>query len=117
MIEYCTAFRTIEQQVQDMTFEDKLRNFLKPLPLNGRLHIKLMYLGAKDMDTVYQAACQWAHAFEETRNLRPLHPRHAKKTVYHHVRRPNGILATPTPKKEAPSEDLDVLNRMASDAD
>jgi hypothetical protein len=35
MIEYCTAFRTIKQQVQDMTFEDKLRNFLKPLPPNG----------------------------------------------------------------------------------
>ena len=47
MIEYCTAFRTIEQQLQDMNFEDKLRNFLRHLPSNGQLHIKLMDLSAK----------------------------------------------------------------------
>jgi hypothetical protein len=76
-----------------------------------------MYLGAKDMDTVYQAARQWAHAFEETRNPRPLYLRHTKKTVHHHAQRRNGILATPAPKKEAPGEDLDVLNRMATDTD
>ena len=73
MIEYCTAFRTIEQQLQDMHFEDKLRNFMRALPINDQIHIKLMDLGAKDMDTVYQAAHQWAQTLEGACATRPRH--------------------------------------------
>src|SRR5579859_2482847 len=116
MIEYCTAFRAIKQQLYTMDFDDKLRHFLRPLPLNGQLHVKLMDLSARDMDVAYQAARQWAHTFEGLRASRPLHLRHPKKSTSH-VRRPSGILATPAPKKEAPGEDLDVLNRMATDKD
>src|SRR5579859_4117426 len=75
-----------------------------------------MDLSARDMDVAYQAARQWAHTFEGLHASRPLHLRHPKKSTSH-VRRPSGILATPAPKKEAPGEDLDVLNRMATDKD
>lgn len=49
MMEYCTAFRNIEQQVHDMNFNDKLRTFLKPLPPGAKMHIRLLNLAAKDM--------------------------------------------------------------------
>jgi hypothetical protein len=68
MMDYCTAFRTIEQQLFDMSFEDRLHAFLKPLPPGANMHIRLMNLAAKDMDTVYMAARQWAHVWETTRS-------------------------------------------------
>src|SRR5436305_1174914 len=34
MIEYCTAFHAIEQQIFNMNFDNKLRTFLRPLPTN-----------------------------------------------------------------------------------
>ena len=51
MIEYCTAFRTIEQQLLNMHFDDKLRQFLKLLPLGASLHIRTKDTVTKDMDT------------------------------------------------------------------
>jgi hypothetical protein len=117
MMEYCATFRTIEQQLLNMNFDDKLRCFLKPLPPTGHLHIKLMDLKEKDMDVVYQSARQWAHAFEDARPAR-IFPGHRVKKSAHHGRKlqGKGLLVpaptTPTSAAEAPGDDLDMINRM-----
>src|SRR5437763_8859443 len=65
MIEYCTAFRAITQQIFNMNFDDKLRTFLRPLPTNCQVHIKLN-VTANDMESCYHIARQWAHTIEDT---------------------------------------------------
>ena len=71
MVEYCAAFRAIEQQLDDMNFQDKLYYFMKPLPHPAQCHVRLMDLNDEDMDTVYQAARQWARIFDSARPPRP----------------------------------------------
>src|SRR4051794_24937544 len=72
MIEYCTAFRAIEQQIFNMNFDDKLRTFLRPLPTNCQVYIKLSTT-ANDMEACYHIARQWAHAIEDTRSRKNGH--------------------------------------------
>jgi hypothetical protein len=119
MVEYCRAFHAIEQQIYDMSFDDRLGTFLKPLPANCQLYIKLSErLITKDMEYVYGAARTWAHAHEDTRPQRT-HGKPFKRVIERRDRsRGKGILAPTTPKPaESPGEDLDTLNRMATSSD
>ena len=116
MNEYCTAFRTIEQQLPHMEFEDKLRLFAKPLPVGANLHIKLMNLQSKNMDIVYQAARQWAHVLEDVKSLRPHHGhgRHGQRTIIRFGKKKpdKSPLTTSTETTEATGDDLDYINHM-----
>jgi hypothetical protein len=119
MVEYCTAFRKIEQQILAMDFDDKLRMFLKPLPFEASMHVRLINLEQKEMDTVYQAARQWAHVLEDTKTMRPKH--------HHHYGRRNGSVLRfrnrkpgggghsqpwTTETTEAAGEELDAMYAM-----
>jgi Zinc knuckle len=124
IVEYCTALRTIEQQLFDMDFDDKLRHFVKPLPIGANLHIKLMDLRSKDMDIVYQAARQWVHVFEDSRpNRPPPHNDHIQVVQFgrKHSKKKPPAATTPTAAtstsatpavESSDSEDLDAIHRM-----
>src|SRR5256714_6265106 len=119
MIEYCTAFCAIEQQIFNMNFDDKLRTFLRPLPTNCQVYIKLS-TPANDMEACYHIARQWAHAIKDTRfrkNSGHVGKPSSSRTSRRQDRsRKRGILAPP-PRTENPGDELDVLNRMATDKD
>ena len=69
MVEYCTSFHMIEQQLLDMDYDDRVRLFIKTLPTHAILHVRLMDRGTKDMDVIYQAAQQWAHIVEDAKAM------------------------------------------------
>src|SRR2546423_47076 len=58
--EFCTKFRSIEQQIFNMSFDNRLCAFLQPLPMKCRLHIKLNAARTKDIEECYQVAREWA---------------------------------------------------------
>ena len=111
MLEYCAAFRAIEQQLPNMDFNDKLLRFLKPLPFSASLHVRTKDLTAKSMDVVYQAARHWAHIAETSKSHRSNpQPGRQKKIVRYRSRNPAPLAATETDAKD--TEDLDVINRI-----
>ena len=57
---YCQEFRTVEAQVYDMAFLDRLNDFLRKPPLEASLHIRNAAGDTRDMEVVYRLACQWA---------------------------------------------------------
>ena len=116
MQDYCSEFRTLEQQIFNMSFEDRLCYFERRLPAECQYHIRLMDLSKNNMETVYESAQRWAHVYG---NREARHHRDQQQNHHRRERHPKrSILATPTAaKKEAPGEDLDVLNRMATDTD
>jgi len=56
--EYTTRFRSIELQIHDMAFKDRFHFFTRPLPSDLTLYLKDQRF--RDMETVYEAARQWA---------------------------------------------------------
>src|ERR1700694_581776 len=60
MPEYCEDYRTIEAQIYDMAFSDRLYWFSTHLPNEAALYLQDIDLRSKDMEVVYQAARQWA---------------------------------------------------------
>jgi hypothetical protein len=112
MLEYCSQFRSLEKQIFNMDFEDRLSLFEQRLPAECQYHIRLMDLTGNNMETVYEAAQRWAHVFS-AREARHREMQHRRLLLRHP--KPRSIM--PAPKKEAPGEDLDVLNRMATDTD
>src|SRR5205085_3301825 len=102
-----------------MNFDDKLRTFLRPLPTNCQVYIKLSAT-ANDMEACYHIARQWAHVIEDTRfrknNGHGGKPSSSRTSMRQDRSRKRGILAPP-PRTENPGDELDVLNRMATDKD
>jgi hypothetical protein len=116
MIEYCTVFRTIEQQLLNMDFDDKLRSFLKPLTTGASLHIRNKNLEGKDMDIVYQAAREWAHIVVDSGNNQHQRSRppvvHLKKKDSPDNGDESPATTTPDKTTKNTSEELDYINRM-----
>jgi transposase InsO family protein len=113
MLEYCSQFRSLEKQIFNMDFEDRLGFFEQRLPAECQYHIRLMDLTGNNMETVYEAAQRWAHVFS-AREARHREMQQRRLLLRHP--KPRSIMPPP-PKREAPGEDLDVLNRMATDTD
>jgi Retrotransposon gag protein len=79
MQDYCSQFRSLEQQIFNMSFEDRLCYFERRLPAECQYHIRLMDLSRGNMETVYEAAQRWAHVFgirkaKDTHPVRPIRP-------------------------------------------
>jgi Zinc knuckle len=113
IVEYCTAFCTIEQQLFHMDFDDKLPHFVKPLPIGANLHIKLMDLRLRDMDILYQAARQWVHVFEDSSPNQPPSRGHMQVVQFsrkHSKKKPPA--ATTQATVESADEVLDTINCM-----
>src|SRR5271156_2248033 len=61
MPDYCEKFRSIESQIYEMAFTDRLNYFLKKFPPEAAMHIQNQdSLRSEDMEVVYQLARQWA---------------------------------------------------------
>jgi len=111
MIEYCTAFRTIEQQLPKMDFDDKLRNFLKPLTRGARLHVRTKDLKG-NMDIVYQAAREWAHIMEDGPQRQNHNTSRQNRIIRYRSKNPNPAPLAATENDAKDTEDLDMINRM-----
>ena len=60
MSEYIERFRSIEAQIHDMHFCDRVLNFIRPFPHELRTLVLNSDLSYKDMDISYQIARDWA---------------------------------------------------------
>lgn len=69
MAEYCEDFRSIESQIYDMAFPDRLLNFSRPIPADLAMHLRNSDLRSQDMEVVYQLARQWATSAVTSRAL------------------------------------------------
>ena len=76
MAEYCEEFRSIESQIYDMAFSDRLLNFSRPIPPELAMHLRNSDLRSKDMEVVYQLARQWATSAVINRALQASSHRH-----------------------------------------
>src|ERR1700694_1154215 len=109
MAEYCEEYRTIEAQIYDMAFTDRLYFFSLHLPNEVALYLQDIDIRSEDMEVVYQAARQWAArrtTYKSDKSQNPLNPHKPKLLKFGH----RG--STPsTPKTKDTSEDeLDEMD-------
>ena len=60
MSKYIERFRSIEAQIHDMHFCDRVLNFICPFPHELQTLVLNLDLSYKDMDILYQIAWEWA---------------------------------------------------------
>ena len=105
MPDYCEKFRSIESQIYDMAFIDRLDKFLSRLPSDAAMHIRNQdSMKSKDMEVVYQLARQWAI---NARLSRHQDLRHSKPILKFGKKRKSS--PSKTPAKDSDDDELDVI--------
>jgi hypothetical protein len=112
MAEYCEEFRSIESQIYDMAFPDRLLNFSRPIPAELAMHLRNSDLRSKDMEVVYQLTRQWAISAVTSRALQSSGHHHHRskhregKSLFQ-FRKKNKRSGRPTSKKKDHDSDSD----------
>jgi Integrase core domain/Zinc knuckle len=121
MAEYCEKFRSIEIQIYDMAFPDRITHFIERLPLEAARHIKNGNLQSKDMEVAYQLARQWAinaKTSGTTHHSRHSQPHQGKPLLkFGRKPKPTPTTSTSTTKDESSSDEgldyiVEKLNAM-----
>ena len=109
MAEYCEKFRSIEIQIYDMAFADRILAFIKYLPPEAARFIKNGNHQSKDMEVAYQLARQWAINAKASGGTNLGHhsqPRQGKPLLkFGRKSKPTPTTSTSTTKDESSSSD------------